>query len=126
MYAEYHFAGRRQSENDILAKMPKKPVSRRKFMAVAGATPAVAAAARQAVVVAPYQVVEKRMQQEPLRIVTTFAFEPFEIEQIKAAAPKTKIEFTVCHSREEFEQKSKDAEVVYGSIGGDTLQFAKK
>jgi D-2-hydroxyacid dehydrogenase (NADP+) len=106
--------------------MPKKPVSRRKFMAVAGATPAVAAAASQAVVVAPYQVVERRMQQEPLRIVTTFPFEPFEIEQIKAAAPKTKIEFTVCRSKEEFEQKSKEAEVVYGSIGGDTLQFAKK
>jgi len=71
--------------------MPKKPVTRRKFMAVAGATPAVAAAANQAVVVAPYQVVERRMQQEPLRIVTTFPFEQFEIDLIKAAAPKVKI-----------------------------------
>src|SRR5213594_276276 len=105
--------------------MPKKSVSRRNFVALAGATAAVAAT-RQPVVVAPYQVVEMRPQQEPLRIVALHDFEPEEVAKIKAAAPRANIDFTVCRSREEFEQKVKDAEVVYGDIRGDTLQFASK
>jgi phosphoglycerate dehydrogenase-like enzyme len=32
----------------------------------------------------------------------------------------------VCNSREEFHQKVKDAEVVYGDVRADTLQVAKK
>ena len=109
--------------------MAKKPVSRRKFITLAGATPVAAAAAavsRKPVVAAPYQVVEMRPQQEPLRIVTTQDFEPDEIRKIQAAAPHAQVDITVCRSREEFEQKVKDAEVVYGDIRGDTLQFASK
>jgi phosphoglycerate dehydrogenase-like enzyme len=109
--------------------MSKKTVSRRKFVALASGTPAVAAAAaasRKPLAVAPYQVVEMRPQQEPLRIVTMHDFAPDEIQKIKAAAPKATIDFTVCRSRDEFEQKAKEAEVVYGEIRGDTLQFASK
>lgn len=102
--------------------MPKKRVSRRKSMTVASATPA----ARHPVAISPYQVVEARMQQQPLRIVTQFPFEPHEIDRIKAAAPKAKVEVLVCRSRQEFETKSRDAEVVYGDIGGATLDAAKK
>jgi phosphoglycerate dehydrogenase-like enzyme len=61
-----------------------------------------------------------------LRIVTTHPFTPPEIEQIKSAAPKTPIDFTLCHSHEEFDQKSKDAEVIYGDIRGEALRSAAK
>jgi len=65
-------------------------------------------------------------QSEPLRIVTTHPFTPPEIEQIKAASPKGSIDFTVCQSREEFEQKSKDAEIIYGDIRGEALRSASR
>jgi len=61
-----------------------------------------------------------------LRIVTMHPFTPPEIEQIKAASPKASIDFTVCQSREEFDQQSKDAEVVYGDIRGEALRSASK
>jgi phosphoglycerate dehydrogenase-like enzyme len=61
---------------------------------------------------------------EPLRIVTLHTFEPHEIETIKAAAPHASIDFTVCRSRDEFDEKVKGAEVVYGEIRGDALRSA--
>lgn len=63
---------------------------------------------------------------EPLRIVTLHPFEPHEIERIKTAAPHASIDFTVCRSREEFEERVKGAEIVYGEIRGDTLRSASK
>jgi phosphoglycerate dehydrogenase-like enzyme len=63
---------------------------------------------------------------EPLHIVTLHPFEPAEIEKIKASAPKAHLEFTVCRSHDQFLQKVKDAEVVYGEIKGDTLRSASK
>ena len=65
-------------------------------------------------------------QQDLLRIVTTHEFEPEEIEKIKAAAPRSKIQFTVCRSRDEFDENVKDAEVVYGSIRADALRLASR
>src|SRR5689334_17739241 len=65
-------------------------------------------------------------QPDLLRIVTLHPFTPPEIEQIKAAAAKTPIDFTVCQSREEFDQKSKEAEVIYGDIRGEALRSASK
>jgi len=53
-------------------------------------------------------------------------FEPDEIRKIAAAAPHINIEFSVCRSREEFEQKVKKAEVVYGDIRAGSLQSAAK
>ncbi len=61
-----------------------------------------------------------------LRIVTLHPFTPPEIEQVKAAAPKAPIDFTVCQSREEFDQKSMAAEVVYGDIRGEALRSASR
>src|SRR5688572_16248273 len=106
--------------------MPKKPVSRRSFIAVAGAAPAAAATGRQPVVVPQVAVTDIKAQQQPLHIVTMYAFEPHEIKQIQAAAPNTKVEITICKDRQEFGQRVKDAEVVYGDVRGDTLQFASK
>jgi phosphoglycerate dehydrogenase-like enzyme len=63
---------------------------------------------------------------QPIRIVTLHPFEPHEIEKIKAAASHASIDFTVCRSREEFDEKVKDAEVVYGEIKGAALHSASK
>jgi phosphoglycerate dehydrogenase-like enzyme len=65
-------------------------------------------------------------EKRPLKIVTMHPFEPHEIEQIKVAAPHARIDFTVCQSREEFDQQSKAAEVVYGDIRGEALRSASK
>jgi len=63
---------------------------------------------------------------ELIRIVTLHPFEPHEIETIKAAAPRANIDFAVCRSKEEFGEKVKGAEVVYGEIKGDQLRSASK
>ena len=105
--------------------MPNKPVSRRSFMAAASSVPAVAAN-RQAVVVPPVLLSPPKPAQDALLIVTMYKFEPAEIARIKAAAPKAQVNLVVCNSREEFHEKVKDAEVVYGDVRADTLQVAKK
>ena len=66
------------------------------------------------------------MPSEPdsLRIVTLHPFEPAEVDQIKAAAPRVHIDFLVCRTREEFDQKVKDADVVYGDVRGEALKSA--
>jgi len=94
-------------------------------MAAAGAAPA-AAAGRQANVVPPVLLSNVRAEQDPLRIVTTYKFEPHEIQKIKAAAPKANVEITVCRSKEEFADKIKDAEVVYGDVPAALLKQATK
>jgi D-2-hydroxyacid dehydrogenase (NADP+) len=66
------------------------------------------------------------MPSEPdsLHIVTLHPFEPAEVDQIKAAAPRVPIDFVVCRTREEFDQKVKDADVVYGDVRGEALKAA--
>ncbi|MBI1790018.1 MAG: D-2-hydroxyacid dehydrogenase [Acidobacteria bacterium] len=105
--------------------MAKSRVSRRSFMAAAGAAQA-GAGTRQPVVVPQVAVSDVKAQQEPLQIVTMYQFEPHEVEKIKAAAPSTRVDITICKTRQEFQQKAKEAEVVYGDIRGDALQFAPK
>ncbi|HKX00118.1 MAG TPA: D-2-hydroxyacid dehydrogenase [Bryobacteraceae bacterium] len=63
---------------------------------------------------------------QSLRIVTLHPFEPEEIEKIRAAAPRADIDFSVCRSREEFNEKVKDADVVYGDIRAEVLRTAPK
>jgi phosphoglycerate dehydrogenase-like enzyme len=65
-------------------------------------------------------------QPASLRIVTVHPFEPAEIDQIKAAAPRTCIEFIACRTREDFEDHVKEADVVYGDIRGEALKSANK
>src|SRR5580704_15802367 len=109
----------------MLPDMPIPPLSRRSFMAATGVAPAVAAT-RQAVVVPNVLFSDTKASQDVLRIVTMFPFEPAEAERIKAASTKAKVDLTICKSREEFNQKVKDAEVIYGDVRADTLQAAKK
>ena len=93
-------------------------------MAASSAIP-VAAASRQAVVVPPVLLSPPKPPTDSLLIVTMFKFEPAEIQRIKAASTKAKVDLVVCNSREEFNAKVKDAEVVYGDVRADTLQIAK-
>ena len=103
--------------------MSDQTLSRRTFIAATGAVNA--ATARQPVVVAPYPVSEVKMQQEPLRVVTMYQFEPFEVEQIKAAAG-VPVDLVICGGQEEFRANLKDAEVVYGGVRGSDLPLAPK
>jgi phosphoglycerate dehydrogenase-like enzyme len=95
-------------------------------MKAAGTAPAAAAATRQPVVAPPVLLADVQAQQDPLKIVTMYQFEPHEVEKIKAAAPKARVDIVICKTREKFAQEAKDAEVVYGDIRGDALQFAPK
>jgi phosphoglycerate dehydrogenase-like enzyme len=61
-----------------------------------------------------------------LHIVTLHPFEPDEVAKIKAAAPNAQIEVTVCRTREEFHEKVKDADVVFGDIRAEALESASK
>ena len=65
-------------------------------------------------------------RQPSLRIITLHPFDPAEINQIKAAAPQAGIDLIVCRSREEFEEKAKEADAVYGDIRGATLKSASR
>jgi phosphoglycerate dehydrogenase-like enzyme len=105
--------------------MPKKPVSRRVFMGAAAAVP-VAAQTRVPVVVPTVLAPQLQMSTDPLKIVTTYKFEPQEIAKIKAVNPKVPIDVVVCNSRDEFLTKLKDAEVVYGNLDGAGLKAAPK
>ena len=63
---------------------------------------------------------------DSLHIVTLHPFDPTEIDQVKAAVPRACIDFRVCRTREEFDQKARDADVVYGDIRGEALKSATR
>lgn len=88
------------------------------------ALPAAAAAAGGA----PQQ--EQQQQQrpsgKPIRIVTMYQFEPFEIEKIKKATSAAEVEIIICHSRDEFHRNMREADVVYGNINGPDLDYAPR
>jgi phosphoglycerate dehydrogenase-like enzyme len=105
--------------------MKQKPFSRRSFMGGVAAMPAVAAT-RTPVVVPPLLLSDVQLTQDPLKIVTTYKFEPHEVEKIKAAGGGVPVELTICNSAAELREKAKDAEVVYGDIDAATLAAAPK
>lgn len=103
--------------------MNQSTVSRRGFMAAAGAAPV---AGREPVVAAPVAIQELKAQADPIRIVTMYRFEPDEIRRIQAAVANARVEITICASREEFRQRLREAEVVYGNVTGADLDFAPR
>ena len=100
-------------------------ISRRSFVAVAGAAQA-AAAGRKPVVVAPYLQNEAKAQGPTIRVATMYKFEPGEVAKIQAAVPDSKVEIVMASSREEFRAALRDAEVVYDSLRGEDLDYAPK
>ncbi len=88
-------------------------ITRRAFQASMAALPAAAAA-------------QQSSKSGPLKIVTIYSFEPFEIEKIKAAAPNTGVEIIVCNGRDEFRSKLREADAVYGNFSGADLDYAPR
>lgn len=62
----------------------------------------------------------------PLRIVTTYKFEPHEIQKIQNSAPDAQIEIVVAKSPEEFREQLANADIVYGPVTGKDLDHAPK
>ncbi len=62
---------------------------------------------------------------EPLRVVTTYAFEPAEIERIRSTAG-TPVDVIVCRDGDEFRRRLAEADVVYGRIRGEELALAPR
>ena len=90
-------------------------ITRRAFHTSMAALPAAAAAAQQS-----------SEKGGPVRIVTTYAFEPFEIDKIKKAASGAAIEIILCTSRDEFRRNLREADVVYGSFTGADIDYAPR
>lgn len=82
--------------------------------------------ARQPLVTNPYPEAVLRPQSEPIRIVTMYPFEPHEIRRIQEAAAPTPVEIVIAKDRDEFRRELLNAEVVYGRVRGDELDYAPK
>jgi len=97
------------------------------MLTAAGGAPLAAAAAgtRQPVVVSPYAQVTMTPSNDPIKIATSYKFEPAEVEKIQAATP-VKIELLVSNSPEEFRRNLREAEVVYGGVRAADLDYAPK
>jgi phosphoglycerate dehydrogenase-like enzyme len=112
--------------------MADKPLSRRLFVSATGTASAAAAAqtgsgsGRQPVVAAMYSQALPKAQQDPLKVVTMYAFEPQEVTRIQQAVKNARVDIVICKTREEFRAQLKDAEVVYGEIRGAELDYAPK
>ncbi len=100
-------------------------MSRRSLLAASAAAPA-AAAGRQPVVVTSFAQAAVQPPADPIRVVTMFDFEPAEVARIQAAVPGTRVEIQICKTRPEFREKLRDAEVVYGNLRGEDLDYAPK
>lgn len=98
--------------------MPERTFSRRNVLKTASTAPLAAAAAQSAGA-------QSGVRSGPLKIVTSYKFDPAEVEKI-AAASTVPIEIRICNSDEEFRQQLRDAEAVYGSLRGADLDFAPK
>ncbi len=109
--------------------MPDNPVTRRLFVASAGLAPAAAAAPQagggKAAINEGYPSGNAKAS-GPIKIVTTYQFEPAEIQRIVAAGGPTKVQVVICGNRDEFRKELRDADVVYGGVRGDDLDFAPK
>jgi phosphoglycerate dehydrogenase-like enzyme len=102
-------------------------LSRRDFLA-SGAGLAAAGAAqgqtRQPVVSTEPAQPPPRNSSEPIRILTTTAFEPHELAKIAGAAPN--VEVIVAKTPAEFRQRLPEAEVILGNLTGADLAVASK
>ena len=102
-------------------------LSRRDFLAsgaAIAASAALEAQSRQPVLATEPAQPPPRNSAEPIRILTTVAFEPHEIERIKGAA--SNVDVIVAKTPAEFRQRLPDAEVIFGNLTGADLAAASK
>ena len=98
--------------------MSDRSFSRRSVLKSASAAPLAAAAAQSASA-------QTGPRTGPLKIVTTYQFDPAEVEKIAAASP-VPVEIRICKTPQEFRDQLREAEVVYGGIRGADLDYAPK
>jgi phosphoglycerate dehydrogenase-like enzyme len=102
--------------------------TRRDFLATGAAVAAVtnvgAIQTREPVVATAPAQPGPRVSSDPIRILTTTAFEPDEIRRIESAAPA--VELIVAKTRAEFHERLPEAEVVYGGLNAAELQTARR
>jgi phosphoglycerate dehydrogenase-like enzyme len=65
------------------------------------------------------------MIQKPLRVVTTYPFEPEEVARIQAELPPGAAELVLCATKEEFRRRLPEADVVYGDLTAEELAMAR-
>ncbi len=97
--------------------MSSESVSRRSFVTAAARTPVVAGTLFQS---------DLKAQQDPIRVVTLYQFEPDEIRRIQAAVKAARVEIVIAKTREEFRRQLREAEVVYGDMRDEDLDWAPK
>jgi len=61
---------------------------------------------------------------DPLRLATMFRFEPEEVQRLQEAVAPRPLEITICATRDEFRERLKTAEVVYGELSGEEAAHA--
>ncbi|MDX2180290.1 MAG: NAD(P)-dependent oxidoreductase [Bryobacteraceae bacterium] len=109
--------------------MPKQSLSRRLFVATAGAAPAAAAAGQagggKAKINESFPGGNAKAD-GPIKIVTMNKFEPGEVARLIAAAKPNTANLVICNDREQFRRELRDADVVYGDIRKADLDFAPK
>jgi phosphoglycerate dehydrogenase-like enzyme len=66
------------------------------------------------------------MPAEPLRIATKFAFEPDEIQRLQSAVTDRRIDIAVSRTDEEFRERLRTAEVIFGACRGSDLAHAPR
>ncbi len=100
-------------------------ISRRSFVAAAGAAQA-AVAQNKPNVTAPVTHGQPPAPTGVIHVATMYQFEPAEIERIQAAVPTARVEIAVSKTRDDFRAKLRDADVVYDSLRGDDLDYAPR
>lgn len=109
--------------------MPDNPVSRRSFVAAAGLAPAAAAAPQagggKAAINETYPGGNAKAA-GPIKIVTMIGFDPPELQKLTAAGGANAVRIVVCKDRQEFQRELRDADVVYGGLRKEDLDYAPK
>jgi phosphoglycerate dehydrogenase-like enzyme len=86
----------------------------------------VPAAAAAQVVVDTTTRADLKKPQGPIRIATMGGFSPEEIKKIETAAPGVDVKVLVSKTPAEFRANLREADVVYGNLGGADLDYAPK
>lgn len=61
-----------------------------------------------------------------IKIVSMSPFEPSEVARFVAAGGRTAVNVVICKSKDEFRRELRDADVVFGALAKDDLDFAPK
>ena len=109
--------------------MADAPFTRRLFVASAGVAPAAAAAGQAGggkLAVNESYPGGNAKASGPIKIVTMQKFENAELERFAAAGGKTPVKVVVCTDRQQFRSELRDADVVFGDLRKDDMDFAPK